>query len=318
MEDLELDCSVHTDIAVVECHFSADHEIGNTRAFNICHHRRVQGHANYCLFQPDFVGELELEDVTVEMRQRRTRRDVVGVVISIGKVRYLNREVRHVRPGEHLGRDVCQLLLKEVVVLICRVNLESRCLSCSTRVPEPLTCDVERGARVKIPPVEEHVRDFDDRARSQLILEVLQHLDFLDDRGHTHLEGLHHGRGHVAPLDGVGAPRDSGGEHGDDRRYFYGENALLWHLLRRVDLKGVVHRGVVGLIGRDLMHLHPDGSPHRLEHRGEVVCINVIGHLVYYRIGVHIVRPRVFLTQRVLSTTTKVEAKAIRIGSESL
>ena len=111
MENLELDYSIHTDIAIVECHFSADHEIGNTRTFNANHHRRVQGNAHYLQFKPDFVGELELEDVAVEMREGRARSDVIGVVISIGEVRNLNREVRHVRPGEHLGRDVCQLLL---------------------------------------------------------------------------------------------------------------------------------------------------------------------------------------------------------------
>ena len=99
------------------------------------------------------------------MRDGRARRDVVRVVVSVGEVRNLYLEVRHVRPREHLGRYFCQLLLKEVVILVCRVNLESRSLSGRTRVPEPLAGDVERGARVKIPPIEQHVRDLDDRAR---------------------------------------------------------------------------------------------------------------------------------------------------------
>lgn len=99
------------------------------------------------------------------MRQGRARRDVVRVVGSICKVGNLDPEVSHVRPREHLGRDVCQLLLKEVVVLVCRINLEGSSLSGRTRVPETLTGDVERGPRVKIPPIEKHVRNFDDRAR---------------------------------------------------------------------------------------------------------------------------------------------------------
>ena len=66
------------------------------------------------------------------------------------------------------------------------------------------------------------------------------------------------------------------------------------------------------------MDLHPDGAPHRLEHLGEVVRVYVIGDLIYYRISVHIVSPRVFLTQRVFATRAKVESKTIRICRECL
>lgn len=53
------------------------------------------------------------------MREGRARRDVVRVLVSVNVVRNLYLEVSHVGPSEHLGRDICQFFLQEVIVLVC-------------------------------------------------------------------------------------------------------------------------------------------------------------------------------------------------------